>query len=217
MSTSRTEKVPQVVTDREWSRDLFISGNRMYLRGLTERDLEGDWYRWFNDVEVTYFQDKGYFPNTLEKQTVYYETIKNSNSDVVLAIIDATTDKHIGNVGLHQISWIHRTAELGIVIGEKEFWGKGFGKQAWRLITQYGFETLNLHKIYATVLTGNQPSLACAFASGYKIEGTQEEQIYKHGRYFDLILVGLTRSSWFDSKVEDQSNRPSSQESVTPK
>ena len=184
--------------------DVFIQGEGIYLRAPTERDLEGDWYRWLNDSEVTYFQDKGYFANTLEKQTQYYNSIKDSDSDVVLAIADAKTHRHIGSVGLHRINWIHRSAVLGIVIGEKESWGKGFGKQAWRLITQYGIETLNMNKITATTLAGNDRSLACALASGYEIEGTQKEQMYRHGRYHDLIHVGITSTAWFRHESESQ-------------
>ena len=188
--------------------DAFVQGDGIYLRALTQGDLEGNWYRWFNDPEVTYFQGQGYFPNSRENQARYYESMRDSDSDVLLAIIDAGTQKHIGNVGLHGINWISRTAELGIVIGEKVSWGKGFGTQAWRLITQYGFETLNLNKIGAIVVSGNDRGLACARASGYEIEGTQKEQLYKHGRYYDFILVGLTRSSWFDNKDGQHSDNP---------
>ena len=176
--------------------DIFIQGDGIYLRALTETDLEGNWYRWFNDLEVTRSQDKGYLPNTPEKQRQYHENIKDSDSDVVLAIVDMDTHQHIGNVGLHHINWIHRSAALGIVIGEKSSWGKGFGRQAWRMITRHGFETLNLNKITATTLEGNERSLACARASGYEIEGTQKEQMYKAGMFRDLILVGITRAMW---------------------
>ena len=176
--------------------DIFIQGDGIYLRALTETDLEGNWYRWFNDPEVTRSQDKGYLPNTPEKQRQYHENIKDSDSDLVLAIVDMDTHQHIGNVGLHHINWIHRSAALGIVIGEKSSWGKGFGRQAWRMITRHGFETLNLNKITATTLEGNERSLACARASGYEIEGTQKEQMYKVGMFQDLILVGITRAMW---------------------
>ena len=176
--------------------DVFIRGDGMYLRGLCARDLDGNWYRWFNDVEVTHFQDKGYFPNTRELQARYYERMTASETDVVLAIVDAATGRHVGNVGLHDIKWIHRTAMLGIVIGEKEYWGRGFGKQAWALITRYGFETLNLAKICANVIDGNDRSLACAKHAGFEVEGRQRQQIYRRGTYHDLIMLGVTRTAW---------------------
>jgi ribosomal-protein-alanine N-acetyltransferase len=167
-----------------------------YLRGLRASDLEGRWAEWFNDPIVTRFQAKGYQPNTREKQRQYFEQLSTSRTDVVLAIVDRATDLHVGNVGLHQIDTLHRTAVLGIVLGERQAWGRGIGRRAWRAITDYGFEVLGLHKICATVIDGNEASLKCALASGYEIEGRQVGQIYKNGEHRDLIHVGLLRARW---------------------
>ena len=121
----------------------FLEGDGINLRELRETDLEGSWYKWFNDSVVTKYQNKKIFPNTRENQKKYYSYLQSSNADVVMAIVDEETNKHLGNVGLHKIDWVHRSAELGIVIGEKEFYGKKYGKQAWKLITEYGFNILN--------------------------------------------------------------------------
>jgi len=176
--------------------DVFLAGDGMYLRGLRASDVDGAWYAWLNDAEVTYFQDKGYFPSSREQQAEYYRRTAASGTDLVLAIVDAATGRHVGNVGLHDINSIHRTAVLGIVIGEKAFWGRGFGRQAWALVTRHGFQALNLNKISAAVMAGNDRSLKAALAAGYEVEGTQREQLYKHGAYRDLTLVGITRAAW---------------------
>ena len=167
-----------------------------YFRVLRSADLEGRWHAWFNDPEVTKFQSKGYYPNTPEGQRKYYESLLGSRSDVVLAIVDRANDLHIGNVGLHGIDEVSRTAVLGIVLGEKSAWGRGIGARSWAAMTRYGFQVLNLHKICATVFEGNNPSLRCALKAGFLKEGRQKKQIYKNGRYVDLIHVGLLRSDW---------------------
>jgi ribosomal-protein-alanine N-acetyltransferase len=167
-----------------------------YLRGLRESDLDGRWAEWFNDPVVTKYQNKGYYPNTREKQRAYYESVVTSRTDVVLAIIDRKKGTHIGNVGLHHIEPIHRTAVLGIVIGEPSAWGRGIGARSWRAITAYGFEILDLHKICATIVEGNDASLKCALKAGFEIEGRQVKQIYKSGRHLDLIHVGLLKEKW---------------------
>ncbi len=172
-----------------------------YLRALTATDLEGRWPEWFNDPDVTRFQAKGYFPNSYESQKTYYESLVDSRSDVVFAIADRATSKHIGNVGLHKIEWIHGTAVLGIVIGEKTAWRKGIGTRAWAAITRYGFTVLNLRKICATVVDGNDNSLKCALRAGFVEEGRQAQQMFKNGTYHDLIHVGLLRSNWKSGKV----------------
>ena len=164
----------------------FIQGEGIYLRELQETDLEGSWYRWFNDQSVTVFQNKGIFPNTKEKQKQYFDSLGGSQSDVVLAIIEEGSGKHIGNVGLHRIDWVHRSAELGIVLGDKTAWGKKFGKQAWKLISDYGFQTLNLHRIYAQIMEGNIASCKSAEAAGFKKEGYIRDVFFKNGKYLNL-------------------------------
>jgi ribosomal-protein-alanine N-acetyltransferase len=174
----------------------FHLGDEFYFRPLKASDLEGRWPEWFNDPEVTGFQAKGFYPNTLEVQRQYYESLLGSRTDVVLAIVDRKTEQHIGNVGLHNIDLLHRTAVLGIVIGEKAAWGRKIGAGSWAAITGYGFKVLNLHKICATVFDGNERSLKCALAAGFEIEGRQKKQLYKDGRHVDLIHVGLLRENW---------------------
>ncbi len=171
----------------------FLKGNGFYLRELRETDLSGDWYQWLNDAEVTRFQNKKIFPNSRERQSAYYESLAASQSDVVLAIADSDSHRHIGNVGLHKIDWVHRSAELGILLGEREFWGKKIGKQAWALISEYGFTTLNLHRIYAWVVEGNTASLKCAQAAGFKEEGFIREMFYKEGRYLGAHYMNALR------------------------
>jgi ribosomal-protein-alanine N-acetyltransferase len=174
----------------------YYLADDFYFRRLRESDLDGRWADWFNDPEVTRYQAKGYERNTKDKQRQYFETISASTTDVVLAIADRATGLHLGNVGLHKIDPIHRTAVLGIVIGEKQAWGKGIGRRSWKAITDYAFEKLLLHKVCATVIDGNEASLKCALAAGYVIEGRQAEQIYKPDGYRDLIHVGLLRTHW---------------------
>lgn len=174
----------------------FYLADDFYLRALRASDLAGRWSEWLNDPMVTKYQGKGIYPNTQDAQRKYYERLIDSRTDVVLAIVERATDTHIGNVGLHQIDPVHRTAVLGIVLGEKSAWGKGIGARSWKAITDYGFKVLNLHKICATVIQGNEASLKCALASGYVVEGRQVQQMYKEGEYRDLIHVGLLKDHW---------------------
>lgn len=174
----------------------FLRGVGFYLRELQMSDLEGNWYRWFNDEEITRFQNKHLFPHTIEKQRRYYESLQADETEAVLAIIEDTTDKHIGNVGLHKIDWVHRSAELGIVIGEKEYWGKSIGKQAWRMITEYGFRTLNLHRVGAIIMDGNTSSFRCAEAAGFKVEGRIRQMFYKNGKYIDGFYLNVLASEF---------------------
>ena len=116
-------------------KELFIDGGEIYLRLPSVEDLGGRWHEWLNDPVVTLHQNKGIFPNTRERQREYVEKMAASENDVLLAVVTREGDRHIGCVGLHRIDWVHRSAELGIVIGEKDCWGRGYGKLAWMLMT----------------------------------------------------------------------------------
>lgn len=170
----------------------FYIDEEIYFRELRRTDLNGRWPFWFNDPQITEFT-KGFYPTTRESQEKYFDSINQSETDVVLAIIDRKTNIHIGNIGLHNINFIHRTAQFGIVLGEKGMWGKGIGSKVWKLMVKYGFQILNLHKINATVMDGNEASLKCALKAGFQIEGRQLEQAYKNGKYYDLIHLGILK------------------------
>ncbi len=173
----------------------FIKGDKIYLRELRTTDLAGPWFTWLNDSDVTTFQNKGIIPNSIEKQTKYYESLINNANEVVLAIVEEETGKHIGCVGLHKIDWIHRSAELGIVIGDRDVWGKKFGKQAWQLISDYGFTVLNLHRIFAVIVEGNIASQKSAEAAGFIQDGKLRDYLFKNGKYLNAFYYSKLNSN----------------------
>jgi len=171
----------------------FIIGEKLYLRGLTRSDLQGDYFDWLNDREVTKFLDSGVFPNSEKKMEEYFHTTILSTNNVMLAIIDKKLDKHIGNIKLGPINWITRIAPLGIMIGNKEFWGKGYGTEAIRLVLDYAFKRLNLHKVIAGIAAVHQASIKAFQKAGFKIEGRVESQFFFEGEYYDSLYLGITK------------------------
>ena len=174
-------------------KDKFIDMGGIYLRSLRQDDLAGNWYTWLNDPVVTRYQDKGIIPNTREKQQSYFEHLAKSSSDVVFAIVFDQTDRHIGNIGLHRIDFIHRHADVGIILGEKDYWNKGFASQSIQAIVKYAIGTLNLHRLTAYVMKENAGSLKAFTKAGFVEEGCMKEYYYKNGRYLDVYVLGFTK------------------------
>ena len=172
-------------------KDLFIDGGEIYLRLPNRSDIKGNWYKWLNDSEVTKYQNKGIFANSREKQRQYLRQALESRNDVIFAIIHKKMETHIGSIGLHKIDWVHRSAEIGIVIGEKKFWGKGYGRIAWNLMVDYGLNVLNLHRIYAVIFEDNIPSIKAAKSSGFKYEGKMRDMFYKKGEYHSALMFSV--------------------------
>jgi len=180
----------------------FIVGEKIYLRGLEKDDLKGNMFQWANDSEVTHYMVTGARPNSMELLEEEYARLMSSKSDVVLAIIDKETNIHIGNVGLYVINWISRSAEFRIIIGEKEYYNKGYGTEAIKLTVEYGFEKLNLNKVW---LGGNAEHIEAIKAyenAGFVREGTLRQEIYRNGMYYDAVRMSILREEYFAGKEQ---------------
>src|SRR3989338_1313815 len=108
----------------------FLVGDSIYLRTIEERDLTSQYQQWFNDEEVCRFNSHHRFPNYRENMDDYFKNVIQSRNNLILAIADKDTDMHIGNISLQDINTTNHSAEFAIVIGEKEYWGRGVGREA---------------------------------------------------------------------------------------
>src|SRR5690606_5943840 len=106
----------------------------------------------------------------------------------------------IGDCGFNQLSWVNRSAELGIVIGEKRFWGQGYGRDALRLLLRFGFNTLNLNRISLQVHADNVRGIRSYEKAGFVHEGRERQGAYKNGEYKDVLIMSVLRSEWEDGK-----------------
>jgi len=174
----------------------FAEGSRVLLRPLERTDLNERYLSWLNDPEVTRYTEAGTFPSTAEDLDNYYRSITGSRNDVLLAIEVKKSGHHIGNVKLGPIYWVHRVATFGILVGEKEFWGKGIGIEATRLMVEYGFQKLNLHRIDLGVFAEHEAAVRCYEKVGFKVEGRMRQDLFQGGEYKDRLWMGLLRSEY---------------------
>ena len=178
----------------------FIEGEKIYLRGLEKSDLTGNMFQWANDPEVTHYMFMGALPNTIEQLEEEYEQLTKSSKDVVFAIIDKKSDTHIGNVGLYLINYISRVGEFRIIVGEKEYWNKGYGTEATKLAVNYGFERLNLNCIFLGVNAEHLSAIKAYENAGFVKEGTMRQMIYRNGRYYDAVRMSILRDEYYSHK-----------------
>lgn len=177
-------------------RTAFAEGSLVCLRPLERADLNERYLSWLNDPEVTRYMETGTFPSTAEDLENYYRGLMGSRNDVILAIAEKESGRHIGNVKLGPIHWVHRSATFGILLGEKEFWGKGIGLEATRLTVEYGFYRLNLHRIDLGVFAEHEAAVRCYKKAGFKVEGRLRENLFQGGKYKDRLWMGLLRSEY---------------------
>jgi RimJ/RimL family protein N-acetyltransferase len=102
----------------------------------------------------------------------------------------------IGNVAFFDLQWIHRCAEIGILIGDKTQWNKGYGTETMRLMLKYGFETLNLNRIYLRVYRDNLGGIKAYERAGFVHEGVQRQAIFSEGHYTDVLMMSVLRDEY---------------------
>lgn len=172
-------------------KDIFLKGERIELRCLTEEDIEGNYRYWLNDPEVVRFNSHGRFPQTAESLHAFVKAAVASKTALVLAVVNSSTAGHIGNISLQGISWIDRSAEIAFLLGEKIFQGKGVMLEAGQLLIKHGFESLNLHRICCGTSVENIGMQKLAIKLGMMQEGIRREALYNNGRYHDIIEYGI--------------------------
>lgn len=173
----------------------FLEGENIYLREVRESDVNENYYRWMNDPDITQYLESRFYPNSLEELRHYVGEKSKDNSSVFLAIILKNGNRHIGNIKLGPINWIHRYADVALIIGEKDCWGKGYASSAICLVTKYAFKTLNLHKLMAGCYDLNQGSAKAFQKAGFQTEGVRKRHYYYDGGYIDSVLLGIVRET----------------------
>ena len=174
----------------------FLIGEKVYLRRLEREDLEGNYFQWLNDYEVTIDLSSGVFPNSREEMEQYFTRMQTSGKDIFFAIVEKETDRHIGNLRIGDIDWIHRRASIGQLIGEKDCWGKGYGTESLRLAIKYCFQRLNLHKIVEAAASSATAAIRYMEKMGFVLEGTFRKETFRDGEYHDVLRYGLLREDY---------------------
>lgn len=180
----------------------FIEGSKVQLCSLVPEDFGTTMQQWLSDKEVTRFLSRGTLPShplILEKE---FASTAKINQDIQLSIIDKSTGRYIGIVGLHSLNWISNHAEFRILIGDKSAWGKAYGAEACQLITAYGFEALHMNKIWLGVNTENKKAVNSYSRCGFQHEGVLRQELFRNDRYYDVIRMSLLKDEYLKIKKD---------------
>ena len=162
-----------------------LIGEKCYLSPLDINDVE-QYVTWLNDSEVTCNLTLATAVISLENEK---DILARLTKDHNYGIIDKETNKLIGNVGFVAINNMHRKAEIGIFIGNKEYWSKGYGYEALFLLIDYGYRVLNLNNIMLRVYSYNKRAIACYEKVGFKKIGEiRETHIYNLEKHNEILM-----------------------------
>lgn len=170
----------------------MLQGKLVRLRSPERGDLPA-FVRWFNDPEATRFLLRGP-PMSLEGEEQWYDDLLKSDDPVFC--IETLEGKLIGNIGIMNLDWVDRRAEIGVMIGEKDHWSRGFGTEAISLLLRYMFEELNLQRIGLYCDETNLRAQRCYQKCGFRQEGVFRHHRLKDGAFVNDVIMSVLRADW---------------------
>lgn len=174
----------------------FLSADNIYFRPYRSEDIEF-LFKWLNDPETTYYMFFGQKPMTPEQIKEMMDKDTRSEKNAIFIVCDSRKNTPIAMVGLYDMHLTAHKAEMRIIIGETEYRGKGLGTKIVEMINFYGFDRLNLHRIYLGFNAENEGAKRAYEKAGYAYEGTLKEEIYRNSRYYDAIRMGILRDDYY--------------------
>lgn len=181
----------------------MIYGERVRLRAMEREDLVKS-HEWVNDPEVT--RGLGLIlPMSMADEENWYNAQRDpKEKPLAIEVRKGKGWKFIGNCGVFGIENVNRSAELGIMIGDKTEWDKGYGAEAMTLLLRFGFETLNMHRLFLRVYADNVRAVRSYEKTGFVLEGRLREAVYKSGKYDDVLIMSVLRSEWLKRKKKEK-------------
>ena len=183
---------------------LSVVGERVAL-GPYHRGLIPLLWKWENDLPLAPLSGDPMVPLTLEAMEAEYDKHHRElpKESATFAVYERTTLRPIGKAGLSQINHMHRTAELGIVIGEPDCLGKGYGTEATRLLLDYAFNALGLHNVFLRVYAYNARAIRAYEKAGFKVIGRRREAHRIGGKPFDEVYMDCLATEFQESRLKE--------------
>ena len=185
----------------------MLNTERLILRPYQKSDAS-DIVRQLKDRAVTRYTYMPY-PYTAQDYFGFLRRISTPTArkaNMVFALIDRESDKVIGAVGVHNLSVVNRSAEIGYWLAKK-FWGKGYVVEAVNMVVAYLFTERKLVRVYAKVFHPNTRSARVLEKAGFTSEGRLRKAAYHNKRWCDELLFGLLREDWSKRKPGGKSHR----------
>lgn len=175
---------------------IILSDDKVSLRLITQDDAGERYLAWLNDSEVTKGLDTISKPYTIEMLSHYVSAAIADHLGYMFIIVDKETNLPIGTARVHNVNTKSATCNLGMMIGDKKHWGKGYGKKIYKLLITFAFQELNIRRIWEAAHANNVASLAMCEGLGFKREGVLREHIITESGPQDKILLGLLKKEW---------------------
>ncbi|WP_100374772.1 GNAT family N-acetyltransferase [Bacillus sp. FJAT-45037] len=177
----------------------MLNSKNIRMRKMEKEDIE-KYHQWRNDVEVMVTTSPVLDVYSFEETSNFVDNVLLNTNSSRTYIIELKNEKvSIGVTSLINIDTKNRNAECIIDVGEKEYWGNGYGTEAFKLLIDYAFLELNLHRLSLRVFSLNEKALHIYTKLGFVKEGVIRESLYRHGEWHDIIIMGILKKDYMNS------------------
>lgn len=174
-----------------------ILGKKIFLRAIEENDLEL-LHKWANDYGTQDIMGDIHFPSSMDFHKNWFNKLKDDKLNLRLAI-DSEESGLLGLSTIINIDWRNRHAWHGIMLGDKNIRGKGYGIDAVMATMRYAFEELNLERLDGAIIEYNTVSIEFyCNRLGWKKEGLKRRYYFRKGKYWDQIVLGITKEDYYE-------------------
>lgn len=167
-----------------------LTGQLVFLRELQEKDASEDYASWLNDSEVNQFLETRHV--TTEELRAYIREKQESSNAMLFGIFWKDTGKHVGNVKLEPIDHAAKETMLGILIGDKQYWGKGIATEATNLLTEFAFTELHMEAVTLGVIAHHTAAIRVYEKCGFQRVKTEEKAVDHDGVLYDRVVMRKT-------------------------
>ena len=179
------------------SNTVLKSSSKLILRELEISDVNKRYVSWLNDQEVNQFLESRFKVQNEDLVKSFVESTWNSELDFLFGIYIGNGKNHIGNIKIGPINLNHNSSSIGLMIGEKKQWGKGYATIAISLISEFAFKELKLSKLTASCYSDNIGSKKAFEKSGFKVEGFLREEVQSIDGRSGVWKLGCIKSDLF--------------------
>ncbi|UPW85004.1 GNAT family N-acetyltransferase [Lysinibacillus sp. Ag94] len=182
---------------------MLFESSRVRLRKMTKEDTEL-YHKWRNDVEVMHSTNPSLDVYPMEETKDFVDhVILGTHAGKSYIMVEKGKESPIGIVALINIDYKNRNAECIIDIGEKEYWGKGYGSEGLKLLLDYAFYEMNLHRVYLKVFSFNDKAISLYNKIGFHQEGSSRQSLFRDGTWYDIIHMGILQNEYFEKQVKN--------------
>lgn len=174
---------------------VFLETDRFYLTKVDKEHCNDQYLGWLHDKDVNKFLETGKVPTNIKELLSYVNNVK---ALLFLAIHEKGSNIYLGNIKIDVMNTVHRTAEYGILIGNKSYWGKGVAEEISRVVIDHCFKVLNVRKITLGVIEDNKGASRLYDKLGFLEEGVYKNHVFVNGKYLDIRRMAVFQKDWLN-------------------